>query len=233
MEFRKLKANEIDARIGSVGKNNNGLSLLLYKDARVDQNILDETVGSMKWKRSHQLIGDRLYCTVSIFDDNTGQWVDKQDVGTESNAEKEKGQASDSFKRACFNWGIGRELYTSPFIWITSSDCTIKDGKCFDKFSVTEIGYDENGNINSLKIKNDKLNRIVFEMGKPAPVQDLSTEFATTIEKKTFMDVCKKLDVDYKEILKRVGMKTGDKMTAEQHGKAMIILKEIEDSKGE
>ena len=233
MEFRKLKANEIDARVGSISKTGTGLSLLLYKDARVDQNILDETVGSKNWKRSHQLIGDRLYCTVSLYDADKGEWVDKQDVGTESNTEKEKGQASDSFKRACFNWGIGRELYTSPFIWITSSDCTIKDGKCFDKFSVTEIGYDENGNINSLKIKNDKTNRLVYQMGKPLPVQDLSAELATALEKKTFMDVCKKLEVDYKGILKQIGMKSGDKMTVEQHGRAMIILKEIEESKGE
>jgi hypothetical protein len=104
MRFRKLRANEIEARVATV--NASGCSLLLYKDARVDQKLLDETVGVFGWKRSHELIGDRLYCTVSIKDPDTGEWVSKQDVGTESYTEKEKGQASDSFKRACFNWGM-------------------------------------------------------------------------------------------------------------------------------
>lgn len=103
-KFRKLRANEIDVRVASVSAK--GVSLLLYKDARCDMNILDETVGAMNWQREHQLIGERLYCTVSIYNENSGIWISKQDVGTESYAEKEKGQASDSFKRACFNWGL-------------------------------------------------------------------------------------------------------------------------------
>ena len=131
-------------------------------------NILDETVGPMNWTRGHALIGDRLYCTVSILDKETGIWVSKQDVGTESNTEKEKGQASDSFKRACFNWGIGRELYTSPFIWVNASDCNIRDvrGKkaCSDKFEVEKIAYDENKNITGLAIKNTTNKKRVFLM---------------------------------------------------------------------
>ncbi|SHK80806.1 hypothetical protein SAMN02745243_03771, partial [Hespellia stercorisuis DSM 15480] len=127
MDFRTLKADEIECRISMI--KTNGLSLLLYKDARVDQNILDEVVGPMGWERKHTSIDGRLYCTVSIWDATAEQWVSKQDVGTESYTEKEKGQASDSFKRACFNWGIGRELYTAPFIWITSSNCNITDAK--------------------------------------------------------------------------------------------------------
>lgn len=143
LSFRTLGASEIEARIAQIKEN--GLTLLLYKDARCDMNILDEVVGPMGWKREHNMIGDRLYCTVSIQGDN-GEWVSKQDVGTESYTEKEKGQASDSFKRACFNWGIGRELYTAPFIWVSSKDCSItKNGnsfKCFDKFKVKSISYD-------------------------------------------------------------------------------------------
>ena len=104
--FRTLKANEIDVRIGQI--NAKGLTLLLYKDARADMNILDETVGPLNWSRNHQVIGDRLYCTVSIYDEKKGQWISKQDVGTESYTEKEKGQASDSFKRACVILGICR-----------------------------------------------------------------------------------------------------------------------------
>ena len=106
--IRLLKADEIECRAAMVSEK--GLSLLLYKDARVDQKILDETFGIFGWKRSHQCIDGNLYCTVEIFDRDSGTWVAKQDVGTMSNSENEKGQASDSFKRACFNWGIGRGL---------------------------------------------------------------------------------------------------------------------------
>ena len=169
-QFRTLNANEIECRIAQV--KSNGLVLLLYKDARVDQNLLDETVGPLNWQREHQLIGDRLYCTVSIWDDEKQQWISKQDVGTESYTEKEKGQASDSFKRACFNFGIGRELYTAPFIWISSDDCTItkdKNGneKCYDNFEVTDIGYNDKREINVLEIVNTKKkNQVVYTLGK-------------------------------------------------------------------
>ena len=162
--FRTLKANEIDVRIGQI--NAKGLTLLLYKDARADMNILDETVGPLNWSRNHQVIGDRLYCTVSIYDEKKGQWISKQDVGTESYTEKEKGQASDSFKRACVNFGIGRELYTSPFIWIKATDCTIIENKgkfvCRDKFIVEAIKYDESKNITNLSIVNSTTNKRVF-----------------------------------------------------------------------
>ena len=107
---RLLNADEIECRVSYI--NEKGVSLLLYKDARVDQKILDETFGAFGWKRSHQCIDGNLYCTVEVFDREAGVWVSKQDVGTTGFAEKEKSQASDSFKRACFNWGIGRELYS-------------------------------------------------------------------------------------------------------------------------
>lgn len=172
ISFRKLKANEIEARVSTVTEK--GCSILLYKDARTDQNILDETVGCLNWQRSHQLIGDRLYCTVSIWDEDKKQWISKQDVGTESYTEKEKGQASDSFKRACFNLGIGRELYTAPFIWISKCKIVEKNGKytTYDRFMVDDIGYDETGNINKLVIRNigsiyDKKNEIVYQLGEP------------------------------------------------------------------
>lgn len=167
IEFRELYANEIDCRISTI--NAKGLMLLLYKDARVDQNILDEAVGCLNWQRSHQMIGDRLYCTVSVWDKEKSQWISKQDVGTESFTEKEKGQASDSFKRACFNFGIGRELYTAPFIWISADKADIKQGgngkyQCYDKFAVEQILYDENKNIVALSIRNTTKNKRVFVM---------------------------------------------------------------------
>ena len=167
MKFRKLKASEIDARVSTVSEN--GCALLLYKDARCDMNLLDETVGSLNWERSHQMIGDRLYCTVSVWDEEKKQWISKQDVGTESYTEKEKGQASDSFKRACFNLGIGRELYTAPFIWIKSGKVKIEqyNGKFTtkDRFTVSAIGYDDEGTINKLVIRNEKTGVIVYQFG--------------------------------------------------------------------
>ncbi len=122
--IRLLRAGEIECRVSII--NGKGLSLLLFKDARVDQRILDEAFTPFGWKRSHQSIDGNLYCTVEIWDERKGQWIAKQDVGTESRSEKEKGQASDSFKRACFNWGVGRELYTAPFIWVPAGTANIR-----------------------------------------------------------------------------------------------------------
>lgn len=157
-EFRKLRADEIEIRAAQVTEK--GASLLLYKDARVDQRILDETVGSFDWKRSHQLVGDNLYCTVEIYDPEKKEWIAKQDVGTESFTEAEKGQASDSFKRACFNWGIGRELYSAPFIWVKATDVEIAKNakgkfiiKSFEP-KVSRIEYDDNGNISAIELSN-------------------------------------------------------------------------------
>lgn len=116
MEFRDIKANEIDLRVGTV--TTKGYTLLLYKDARVDMAMLDETVGQMNWQRDHKEVKGNLYCGIGIWDNDKQLWIWKWDCGAESFSDKEKGEASDSFKRAGFNWGIGRELYTAPFIWI-------------------------------------------------------------------------------------------------------------------
>lgn len=128
LKFRDLRAEEIDCRVQSMGVQKNDETkgwarCLLYKDARVDMNVLDETVGSMNWQRKHEELKDNMYCAIGInmnFDDMTKEpcWVWKQDCGAESFTEKEKGEASDSFKRAGFNWGIGRELYTKIPIMI-------------------------------------------------------------------------------------------------------------------
>lgn len=120
-EIRLLTKNDIEVRVSNVTENNGVVKvmLLLYKDARADMKILDELYTPMGWKRTHRLIGDRLYCCVEIYNERIGEWIAKEDVGTESNTEAEKGQASDSFKRACVNWGIGRELYSAPKIYVT------------------------------------------------------------------------------------------------------------------
>lgn len=158
-KFRDLRADEIECRVQSVKEN--GLVLLLYKDARVDMNILDETVGSSNWQREHYECKGNLFCRVGIGiarQNGESEWVWKSDCGTESNTEAQKGEASDSFKRACFNWGIGRELYTAPFTWIPADKCNIKqnNGKwaCFDKFIVEKIII-ENKQITAVAIYNE------------------------------------------------------------------------------
>ena len=167
LEFRTLRAEEIECRIGTISAK--GLTLLLYKDARVDQNILDETVGCLNWQRRH--CRDNQNCIVSIWDNEKKQWIEKEDTGTESYTEKEKGLASDSFKRACVNVGIGRELYTAPFIWVSAQDANIQADlgrnnkyKCNDRFFVEAIKYDEKKNIVALSIKNRTTNKRVFLM---------------------------------------------------------------------
>lgn len=134
-EIPLLTATDIECRIQQI--TNKGAILLLYKTARVDMRILDEVYGSMNWQRHHEVINNNLFCTISVWDSEKAQWISKQDVGTESNAEAEKGQASDAFKRAGFAWGIGRELYDAPFIFIQAPIDK------YDRFTVKEIKYDK------------------------------------------------------------------------------------------
>lgn len=160
--FRDLRADEIECRVAQATQY--GVSLLLYKDARCDMNILDETVGTMNWMRSHTR--ENANCIVSLWDVEKNCWISKEDTGTESNTEKEKGLASDSFKRACFNWGIGRELYTAPQIKISAENCeSLKQygdkWKCFDTFEVQKIII-ENKRIVALAIRNSKSRKTVF-----------------------------------------------------------------------
>ena len=143
MKFRDLTSEEIEVRVQSVAKGDKGVILLLYKDARVDQNILDESITPKYWQKDYYEANGILFCKVGI---NVGAltgtydtWVWKSDCGSESNIEAQKGEASDAFKRACFNWGIGRELYTAPFIYVPADKCNISNGKCFDKFAVERI----------------------------------------------------------------------------------------------
>lgn len=116
-KFRLLRADELEVRVGQVSKpdaKSPWYTLLLYKDARCDMNVLDETVGPFNWQRRHYELKNVLYCSVGVRPDASADFVWKDDAGTESNTEAQKGESSDSFKRACVNWGIGRELYTAP-----------------------------------------------------------------------------------------------------------------------
>ena len=167
--FRRLKATEIDVRVGSTGQG--WVTVLLYKNARVDMQILDEEVGPFNWQRKHETRNGTVYCTIGIRDPESGEWVWKEDAGSESNAEAEKGAASDSFKRAGFNWGIGRELYTAPTIFIRTDDADMKNGKFATRFRVHDIAYDDRGNIVYLVIMDQK-NKIRYQAGEDPKVGD-------------------------------------------------------------
>lgn len=231
LEFRVLKANEIDCRISTV--NENGVTLLLYKDARVDQNILDEAVGAMDWQRRHTR--ENANCIVSIWDDEKKLWIEKEDTGTESYTEKEKGLASDSFKRACFNWGIGRELYTAPHIWVSNENCKIissgkdiRTGKdrymCYDKFTVKSIGYDADRNINNLEIINSKSHKVVYKLGQQIAVEE-EVQLITEAQINVIFIELKRTGIGLKGILKKYSLNDIHKMTVNQFRDAMDILK--------
>ena len=211
--IRLLRHDEIECRIGTISEK--GLSLLLYTDARAAMKILDETFGCLNWQRSHQMIGNSLYCTVSIWDNDKQQWVSKSDVGTESYTEKEKGLASDSFKRACVSIGIGRELYTAPFIWVSANRVNIqrKGDKLitYDKFKLSNISYNDNREIVGLAIVNQN-GEVVYSLGQSERTSTINRELERT-------------GVAIDAVLNRYGVSSVDDMTEETYRSAMNSLK--------
>lgn len=248
MEFRLLDPEDIELRVGATTAK--GFSLLLYKNARCDMQLLDETVGSMNWKREH--CRDNANCIVSIWDGEKGEWISKEDTGTESQTEKEKGLASDSFKRSCVNWGIGRELYTAPFIWINGhveADSRARSGYKADQrfvsgLKVSAISYSKKRTIIKLVIE-DKDGSIVYSYGtankKPredAPKNDapkvnapqiMSTEHAQEIK-----DGLMETDSNVPAFLSLFQAKSVDEMYESQYEKAKAMIeKKRQQKKGE
>ena len=188
--FRLLTADEIECRIAEIDKDGRYVSLLLYKTARTDAALLDETYTPLNWACDYRCIDGKMYCGIGIYNPERQDWVWKWNVGTESNTEAEKGQASDALKRAGFVWGIGTELYSSPRITIWPDKCDIKEynGKrrCHDTFHVSRIEYDEKENISFLEIFNDKKGCVAFTWpGKQAPANN------TKPAKEAPQDACK------------------------------------------
>lgn len=235
LEFRLLKADEIDARISTC--NQYGVGLLLYKDARCDQNILDETVGPTNWQRHHSR--DNANCIVSIWDDAKQQWIEKEDTGTESFTEKEKGLASDSFKRACFNWGIGRELYTAPNMFVFAKDLgSLKQDEktnkwtCKDYFKVSDIQYADD-KIVYVKVLNLKTNNTI-EFGVPASdvpkLQAVEQTLISDEKVKALEEKCKADNVDVNDILKLYKVNSLAELTEVKHAN---IIQHWDKIKGE
>lgn len=222
-EIRLLRADEIECRVAVI--NEKGLSLLLFKDARVDQKILDETFTPFGWKRSHQSIDGNLYCTVEIWDKGKGQWIAKQDVGIPSYSEKEKGQASDSFKRACFNWGVGRELYTAPFIWITAPNANIqKKGEKYttgERFRVQEIRYNDRREITGLVIVNSQGKRVYeFQEKESGRETKPSGKHIEALEREL-----ERTGVAMETVLERYHIREASQLTMPMYTNAMNSLK--------
>ena len=165
-KFRLLNPEEIECRISEISKEGTSLSLLLYKTARTDADLLDETVGHENWENDFKLVDGVLYGGIGIRVGDRMCW--KWDAGTESNTEAEKGRASDAFKRAGFKHGIGRELYSAPRITIYNDKCNIKEvngkWKCYASFEVAEIGYDNTEHINRLVITCN--GKVVYTLGE-------------------------------------------------------------------
>lgn len=222
MKFRELKADEIEVRISTVSEK--GCSVLLYKNARCDMNILDECVGPMNWQRDHKELKGNMYAGIGILDLDHG-WVWKWDCGSESNTEAEKGEASDSFKRAGFNWGIGRELYTAPFIWFGSAQLsTLKQieyqGKkkwtCSDSFRVDEIEY-ENGKISYLKITDTKSKAMYVNGKSKALNKNNVNDRITAAEVSEIEDLVSKANVNKEKLLSQYGIDSFEMLNMAQY----------------
>lgn len=228
--IRLLTADEIECRVGTISEK--GVSLLLYKDARCDMKILDEVYGASNWQRKHEVIGGNLYCTVSIWDEEKKQWISKMDVGTKSYTEKEKGEASDSFKRACFSHGIGRELYTAPFIWIDASKVSIqrKDNRyvTHDKFIVRSISYNDNREITGLTIINQD-GKVVYSLADKAysqpelPIQESPKQKEG--QEEAINRELARTGVALDTVLQRYGVSSIQEMDDSTYQKAMNSLK--------
>lgn len=219
MIFRALRADEVELRVATCSAK--GFSLLLYKDARCDQNILDETVGAMNWQRHHSR--DNANCIVSIWDDEKKQWIEKEDTGTESFTEKEKGLASDSFKRACFNWGIGRELYTAPFIWINGNTTKNDKGKY-----VPENSYDRTLRIAELESENGVIRKLMLKDSSGKVVFSFGANIAKTPQweeaKESLLELAKMKNISIDEVLKVAKVSSIDQLSLDRLKNAHAYL---------
>lgn len=230
MEFRKLKADEIECRIGSV--HSRGFTLLLYKDARVDMTILDETVGPTNWQRDHKEIKGTVYCGVGIQAvpeeyEGSYEWVWKWDAGAESYTEKEKGEASDSFKRACVNWGIGRELYTAPFISINAK--TESDGKGY-KLAKKSDGYGYK--VAAIEYEGDRITYLEIEKDGVAcwSMQKVEDDLINASQARRLLELAKMIGKDGDWVLEVAGASEAKAITASGYTKVVKAVDSIRNS---
>lgn len=223
-KIRLLKAEEIDVRVGAIYKK--GITLLLYKNARVDMSILDEIYGPYGWMRKHTKVDDVMFCELLVRDPEAGTWVSKMDVGTPSYSEPIKGACSDSFKRAATNLGIGRELYTSPFIWVDINKVTIKeDGakkSVKDSFFVQSIEFDEE--------RRSITGLVIVNQDKQVVFQYLERNTITSEQTTEILNEIKRTGVSLPGVLKKYGLKKISDMSPELYTTAMKTMRDMKDA---
>jgi len=134
MNLQDLK-KEIPFKWRVQSANQHGATCVAYIDSRQVQDLLDEVCGAENWQCKFEEHKGNLFCSIgintkSIFDGGELKeyWVWKSDCGTESNMEKEKGEASDAFKRSAVMWGIGRFLYSKKIVKLPVKE---KNGKWY------------------------------------------------------------------------------------------------------
>lgn len=211
LRFPILNKDQIEVRVGQVSAK--GCTLLLYKTSRTDAEILDRVVGQGNWqKRFYTLqgvgVGDSVrsivVCSVGIYDEDKHEWIWKDDSGTESQVEQDKGVCSDAFKRASGGscWGIGRELYYTGFIFAKVPTQPKSNGKGheladrFQTFEVQEISWNENPLSLKTLVIVDNNGQVVFskgssvkvsQTGEKAPKKDVLVDASANIGE-TFLE---------------------------------------------
>lgn len=255
--MRALRADEVEVRVSRCSAK--GAALLLYKTSRTDMAMLDEVYGPERWQCRYEVVKGVLNCSIGVYVNITGhkdetymgnEWVWKQAAGTPSNTEAEKGESSDALKRAGFLWGIGRELYTAPFIWVPAEKLQKlqeRNGKwqCFDRFEVKQLDTVD-GRIVALVIGHEGKTDVVYGYGTrkdPKPpvadmgtgkkadafcspeqaedVQKLAEEFGT-MRGKPYEEVLDALAAT--KAMQRTGYTAGQPMTGSQAGLAIAVL---------
>ena len=239
LKFRGLYPDEIEIRVGTVSQR--GATLLLYKNARVDMALLDQVVGPMNWQRDHKEVKGNMYCGIGIEGDDG--WVWKWDCGTESNTEAEKGESSDSFKRAGFNWGLGRELYTAPLIFINCETeaegykYKLKNKSEFYDTKVSKIEYEDyNGSRRISKLEITRKGKVIYSWQSDTEIVNMMKEGETALAsedlKKGLKALCKQKGVTQRWMLQAIGSDPDHPtpMTQAEYGSAMNILMELPDA---
>lgn len=236
-QIRTLKPDEIEIRVQQCSEK--GTSFLLYKNARVDQKLLDEVFTPFGWQRQHIVLKDVIYCSVGVWDKEKQQWIWKTDAGAESYSDKEKGEASDSFKRACVNWDIGRELYSSPFIWISSTVLPTEEKKGkyqlkgYPNLYVSNIEYNKNKDIVGLSIKSKDKIVFMYPQGSFKDIiEDEGVKITPATQDKDTIIEFKKLVVLYgaskvSQIAKQLGI-SSQTATMEDVNKVKSSLEKLE-----
>lgn len=221
---RLLKAEEIECRVGQQTKDKSKYSVLLYKTARTDMDILDEVFGVDNWQVDYSMIGQMLFCTISVWSDVRGCWIRKSSNGTESNMEAEKGQASDAYKRAGFMVGIGRELYSAPKIWLDSSVSP------YD-LEVNQIEYDESDKICTLVLSAKGKTVYQFRNGKGVAekkkVEPQGVDHDTLERIRTIVDKLEFEGKNLDDILKFYGVKTIAEIPLEKWEKMLAKVRGV------